>query len=405
MSCERVFNPTLEKKPVIVLSNNDGCVVSRSNEAKALKIPMGVPLFQIQDIVKKYKVQLLSSNYALYSHMSYRVMQSITTFCPEIEIYSIDESFLDFSMFNQAELFNYAVNIRQKIIQWTGIPVCIGLAPTKTLAKAANFIAKKITTGVFDLRDVIVREEILKKFPVGEIWGIGRRIESKLLALNIITAWDLIEYPRHQLRKIFNVNLERTALELQGVSCLPLEKSCIKKRIQSSRSFGRPVTQLSELREAISMYTNIASEKLRKQKSLVSTILVYLTTSRFKPIQEYYANQEIIRLIVPTNDTRMLLHKAVVAIEKIFRPGYDYAKCGVMLLDLMPETIIQESLFDMASSKNKIDGLMDTINAKFGKKTILFGGEGFHKPWLARSNTLSPRYTTNWSELVIAKVY
>jgi len=405
VSCERVFNPALENKPVVVLSNNDGCVVARSNEVKLLKtVPMGIPFFQIKDIVKKHRIQTLSSNYALYANMSQRVMQSIQHFCPILEIYSIDECFVDVSDFDQAALIDYAGHIRNKIKQWIGVPISISIAPTKTLAKVANHLAKKSLSGVCDLRNPEIWNKTLSTFSIEDIWGIGRRLEKKLKSLNIQTAYDLMHYPAKQIRQLFSVNIEKTCYELQGIKCYPLEKFIPKKCIQSSRSFGRPVTELSELIEAISTYTSIACEKMRRQKSVVTTISVYLTTSRFNPLKNYYANQATISLQQPTNDTRKILASAIQAIKQLYQPNYLYKKCGISLLDLIPENQIQQDILMQVTHNTNISLIVDSINLKFGKNTILYGAEGIDKSWLAKSGSISQKYTTDWKELVVAKM-
>lgn len=337
VSCERVFDPSLENRPVIVLSNNDGCVVARSACVKALKtVPMGIPLFKIKEIVKKHHIHVLSSNYALYANMSQRIMATIQHFCPIIEVYSIDECFADVSDFDPETLIAYAGQIREKIKQWIGVPVSIGIGPTKTLAKLANHLAKKNPSGVFDVRNRKSREIALKHSPVEDIWGIGQALTQALKAHHIDTAFALTQTSPTYLRQLWGVTVERVAYELQGKVCFGLEKYVPKKCIQSSRSFGRPVTELSELVEAMSTYTHIACEKMRRQKSVVATLLVYLRTNPFDTKSHYYARQETLHLEQPTQETRRILAAAIQAIKTLYRPQHLYQKCGIMLLDLMP---------------------------------------------------------------------
>lgn len=346
VSCERVFNPKLENKPLIVLSGNDGCVIARSNEAKALGVQMCQPMFELQPFIKKHNLHWLSSNLTLYADMSERMMQCIREHCPNIEIYSIDEAFAKFGKINESDLIMCAQQLRHTVKQWTGLPVSIGLAPTKTLAKMANAIAKQQkTTGVFSLIDPKIRQKYFNSFPVSEIWGIGRKTALFLSDINIVTAQDLLQRPIKWLRQQLSVNIEKTIYELQGISCLTLDDVETKKAIQSSRSFGKPVKTLEELSEALSTYAANAAEKLRAQKGLAQGICIYIATSRFVEKQDYYARQRTFMFTEPTQDTRVITASAIGLLKTIFSLGYAYKKCGIVLLDILPETYQQQDIF------------------------------------------------------------
>lgn len=400
-SCERVFNPRLEGKPIVVLSNNDGCVVARSNEAKKLGIPMGAPFHEWKKLCDKKILFAFSSNYALYGDMSNRVMTSLEHFCPDLEIYSIDEAFLSLDGLKERDLFSYSKNIRKIIKQWTGIPVSIGIAPTKTLAKIANRIAKKNTVeGVFNLCDSVIRENILSEFPVEDIWGVGRRLAKRLNDLKIRTALDLRNANVKMIRMHFSVVMERLVEELRGISCIPLEMVQPRKQIISSRSFGKLVTELSELEEAISYYTAKACLKLRKQNSLAGGITIFLHTNFFREKDPQYGNSINHRFAEPSSDSSFIISAAKKCLKNIYRPGFRYQKTGVMLLDLSPHSVRQYDLF--SSRENKSELLMQTfdlINERLGKNTLFIAAEGVQRNWKTRCNRMSYRYTTQWNEL------
>ena len=406
VSCERVFQPSLENKHVIVLSNNDGCIVARSATAKALGIKMGQPMFQIKDLIKKYRIQWLSSNYGLYASMSERVMSCIEQHCPNIQVYSIDEAFVELGGMPENNVIEFSKKLRKTVTQWTGIPVCVGMGPTKTLAKMANTLAKKDTaSGVFSLQDKHTREAIYKTFLVSNIWGIGRKTTAKLNDLDIFTIQELLQQPAEWIRKQFGLGLAKTVLELQGTSCIQLDDMTSKKAISSSRSFSRPVTLLSELSEALSTYAAIAAGKCRAQHGLAQGICIYIMTSRFKKKQDYYAKQRSIKLTTPSHDTQVITAYALTLLKTMFRSGFLYAKCGIILLDIVPETYYQADIFaiNQPSRNNAVMETLDRINQKYGKSTIHLAAEGFKKEWLARSNKRSPNYTTQWDELAVAK--
>lgn len=401
-SCERIFNPAFNHKPIVVLSNNDGCIVARSKEAKALGIPMGAPLFEWKEVIQKHKVIVRSSNYSLYGDMSRRVMESLAQFSPDIEIYSIDEAFLSFP---KETSLDDLIAIRNKLFQWTGIPISIGIAPTKTLAKVANELAKS-GTGVFALTEEKERQEILKKLPVQEIWGIGSRTANKLHAESIWTAEDLMRADDIWIRKRFSVVLLRTVWELRGVSCLSLEEvSPPKKSIVCSRSFGKPLSQFDEIAEALSAYTARAAEKVRRQKSLVSFLEVFILTNFHSKTQPYYFNKHTIVLPEPTAHTPTLLRYAKQALAKIFREGLDYKKTGILFGGLVSVNSYQRDLFTRTPEKPaQLMSFIDSTNHRLGKKALKFAAEGIQQPWKMNADQKSPCFTTRWDDLLTIKI-
>lgn len=405
-SCERVFRPSLRDKPVIVLSNNDGCAIARSNEAKALGIAMGAPLHEIQDIVRQHNVAVFSSNYQLYGDMSARVMESLRHFCPDMEVYSIDEAFFRLDGFRDRDLTEFCSHIRQAVLQWTGIPISIGIAHTKTLAKVANHIAKKRTvTGVFEMLDPNLRTELLKKWPVEELWGVGRKWSVALRMLGIGTAWQFKNADIRMIRKRFSVVGERIARELQGISCLQLEEVKPKQQIICSRSFGQLQKKIEPIEEAVSNFAARGGEKLRSQKSVAQGIQVFVTTNRFRLQDAQYANSALITFPIPTSDTAQLVKAAKKGLQAIFQAGYNYKKAGIMLMDILPETQQQGHLFlpSALASDPRRAALMtaiDKTNAHMGKNTIFLAAQGTKLGWQPRSDQRSPRYTTQWTELL-----
>jgi DNA polymerase V len=402
-SCERVFNPKLEGVPLVVLSNNDGCVIARSNEAKRLQIPLGAPFFKWKNFFIKNNVKWQSSNYALYGDLSSRVMASLANFCPDIEIYSIDESFLNLFSLNFYDLVEYCQQIKSAVKQWTGIPISIGIAPTKTLAKVANYIAKKETvTGVFDLRDEKIRERVLEDFPIENIWGIGRRNAKRLKEMQIETAKQLRDSNAKDMRAKFSVVMERLIQELQGISCLPLESVQARKQIMSSRSFGHSVIKLEELEQALSSYVARACYKLRQQKSRAKGIYVFLHTSMFNEKDLRYANSITRQFPESSNHTGYIISHAKSCLRKIYKPGYKYQKTGLMLLDLIDDQISQYDLFSENNSikSDKLMQTIDLINIKYGRNTVFSSSQGITQPWKMKANFISPCYTTRWNDLV-----
>lgn len=409
VSCERAFNPKLEGKPVVVLSNNDGCLIARSNEAKKLPgLKMGTPVFKVAEILQAHQVEIYSSNYALYASMSNRVMSSLAHFAPEMEIYSIDEAFLSLAGFTSLNLTEYCRTIKQKIRQWTGIPLSIGVAQTKTLAKVANHQAKQDSRleGVLDLTSYSQSEldELLSKLGVEELWSIGSRRAECLHQHGIMSAYDL-KYANDQwLKKHLSITGLRTAWELRGISCLPLELAPPpKKAICCSKSFGRPVESLIDLKEAVATYVSRAAEKLREQSSKAAMLQVFVRTNLFNPKQPAYTNSLSLPLSAPTAYTPELVSRAIYGLEKIYRPGYTYHKAGVLLTNLSRPGQTQLNLFRESGYHEREQKLMeaiDHINRKAGCNTIRVAASGLQQSWQMRRSKLSPRYTSSWQELL-----
>ncbi len=405
VSCERVFMPRLEKKPVIVLSNNDGCVIARSNESKKLGIKMGVPFYQIKPLVEQNKVQVLSSNYALYGDMSNRVMSLLQELAPVVEIYSIDEAFLDFSGIENVE--EQGKSIYNTIFQFLGLPVSVGIGSTKTLAKIANYVAKKWhRASVFDISDPKVQNEILPKIPIEEVWGIGRKWSEKLRLCGIVSAQDLKNADVLFIKKKFNIILASTVSELQGKPCSSIKDSQdSRKTIMVSRSFTQKITELDELKQAVAIFSARAAEKLRKDKSLTQAVMVYIRTNYYNQDKKYQ-NACIIPLETPSDYTADIIKSALAGLEAIYKKEYLYHKVGVSLLDLKPRGLGQLDFFSVEKNE-KTDKLMlalDKINASMGNRTVRYAAEGFNKneQWFKR-NQCSPAYTTCWNELLIVK--
>lgn len=405
VSCERVFHPKLKDKPVVVLSNNDGCAISRSNEAKALGISMGAPWFKLKDIVKKHGLIGLSSNYQLYADMSNRVMSILSEFSPNQEVYSIDECFIDLTGFGAVNLVEYGHQIRNRVLQWTGLPVCVGIGATKTLAKLANHCAKKMPEfkGVCNFNEMTseAQSDLLARIDVGDVWGIGRRLAVKLNAIGIATALDLKEANPEHMRSLFSVVMEKTIRELNGVVCLELEEvPPPRKQILSSRSFGQSVADYNGLAESITLYMSRAAEKLRKQGSCAGSLYVYIRTNPFKEDEPQYYNGMTIPLPSPTDDTRQLVKVALWGLKRIYKRNYDYAKAGVMLSELVPKHEVQQDLFganQMGARTSDLMGVLDAINKKMGRDSIKLASEGFRRPWRMKQGNKSPNYTTDWN--------
>lgn len=409
VSCERVFNPRLEGKPVVVLSNNDGCAVARSNEVKAFGVKMAAPWFQLQDLARKHGIIALSSNYTLYADMSNRVMTILREYSPEVEVYSIDESFLSLNgMAGHWPTFtDMGQAIRHHVKQWTGLPVCVGIGPSKTLAKMANHIAKKQAAfnSVCDLvgmhSDDI--DEVLSHIDVGEVWGVGRKISDRLRNMHIDTVQKLRITPPKALREQFGVVMERTCNELRGISCMALEEVAPpRKQIVSSRSFGATVMTIKELEEAVSLYMARASEKLRGQKSVCGAIHVFVETDRFRLDDPQYNNGMTVSLLEPSDDVRTLTGLAIYGLKRIFRDGYKYKKAGVVLMDIYSGSIKQRSLFDAGSSVKHSPAVMmafDALNNLYGQDTVQVASARGFGHWAARFDRKTPKYTTHWNEL------
>ena len=416
VSCERIFNPKLERRPVLVLSNNDGCVVARSNEAKALNIGMGVPLFKVRDIVRRHQIKVLSSNYALYGDMSHRMMSVIRQFSPLQEIYSIDESFIDLSGLNHLDLTELGQQIRERVGRWVGVPTCVGIASTKTLAKLANHCAKKRPEyqSVCDWSRLQAAqlEGQLSTFAAGEVWGIGRRWESKLLAQGIRSAKELATADSAMLRTRFGVVMERTARELRGVSCLALEELVAdRKQIVSSRSFGKVVTSLTALEESVSQYVCRAAEKLRRQNCVCATVQVFLQTNAFRAGDPQYHPSIAVKLGIHSSDSIRLTQAALSGLRSIYKPGFRYVKAGVGLNDIKPYAVRQFSLFDDVhnpalngeDARARLMKVVDSVNRIAGRGTLRLAVAGIDNIWAMKRRHLTPGYTSRWEELPVAR--
>ena len=405
VSCERVFNPKLEGRPVVVLSNNDGCAVARSAEVKALGVKMGTPWFQMKALAKQHGILALSSNYELYADLSNRMMGVLASFSPDQEIYSIDECFLGMSGFEHYDLIAYGQEIRQKVKQWVGIPVCVGFAATKTLAKLANHCAKKNLAGVEGVCDFgrltdHERFRLFSSIPVGEIWGVGPRLSKQLSDRGIVTVEALRTADAKTLRREFSVVLERTMAELNGISCIAMEEAAPnKQQIMSSRSFGHYVHELEPLGEAVASYIAIAAGKLRSQGSLAGMVQVYIRTNPHKANAPQYQRGLSIPLPEPTDDTLRLTTIAKWGLKKIYRPGFAYQKAGVALMNLRDSGTVQPDLFSKARDSTRLMQVMDHINAVWGRGTLHSGAEGIQKEWKMKREQKSPGYTTRWDQL------
>lgn len=405
-SCERVFNPKLNGKPVVVLSNKDGCVVARSNEAKALGIGMGVPEFQIRPLLRAHHVHVFSSNYTLYGDMSQRVMETLAPLCPDLEIYSIDEAFLSLSWFSTRNLTDYGRTIRATVKQWTGIPVSVGIAETKTLAKIANRVAKRTPDlgGVFDLLACPDRDALLGRVAVEEVWGIGPNHASLLTQHGITTAFQLRGVEDIWIRKHLGIVGIRLVQELRGLSCLPLEQCpSSKQSLTCSRSFGKSVTTLTEMEEAVSAYTARVAEKVRHERLAATVVTVFLMTNAFKD-EPQYSNTLTIKLPVATDNSHELIRSALQGIRTIYRDGYRYKKAGVLLTGLVPLSQIQTDLFDGQNRvrSQRLMTALDAINRRWGSGTLQYASSGIAKEWTAKFHRRSPAYTTDWNELPVA---
>jgi DNA polymerase V len=399
VSCERVFRPDLKNTPIVVLSNNDGCVVSRSNEAKALGIKMGQPWFQCKELVEEHGILGLSSNYALYADLSNRVMSILSTYSPRKEVYSIDECFVDLT--GTPKLKEVSYQIRERVVAWTGIPVCVGIGPTKTLAKLANFVAKRHprSKGVFNYNDLSDAQQIklLSQIEVGEVWGVGRKLTKRLAEHGILTAQDLRAAHLPTLRSAFGVVMEKTHRELQGIACMELEEVApAKKQIVSSRSFGQSVKSLDALKDAISMFSANACAKLRAQNSHASLIQVHLETDRFRTDKPQYSPALSIPLPQPTNDSLIVNKWAAYFVERMYKPEYEYKRAGITLSEITP---IHQYQSDWLEPKQVTDtrlmDALDALNTRYGRGTVKVSTQGAFKEWQMKQERKSPNYTTD----------
>jgi DNA polymerase V len=411
VSCERVFQPKLEIVPMVILSNNDGCAVARSAEVKALGVKMGTPWFKMKDLAEQHGIQAYSSNYTLYGDMSNRVVEVLRQFTPNLEIYSIDESFLriDSVIKHYQDPTELGLTVKERVKDWTGLPVCVGIAPTKTLAKFANHLAKKNQqfSGVCDVTAMSKQElhQWMSEIEVGEVWGIGYQIAKRLQQMGINTVLDLLKVSPQTMRLQFGVVMERLCYELRGVSCLKLEEVAPpKKQIIASRSFGKLVTTFNELSESVATHTGRAAEKLRLQNSVTGAMTVFVQTNPFMRNEPQYAQSIVVPLAEPTDNTLELTEAAIRGLKKIFRAGYRYKKAGVVLNLITDKPIVQQSLFEDMAAKGKSAELMktvDAINTRFGSTVVKAAATGTKKVWEMRSGNKSPSYTTKWDQLPI----
>jgi DNA polymerase V len=409
VSCERLFNPALNGKPVVVLSNNDGCVIARSDEAKALGIEMGTPAFMREKFLQEHNVQVFSSNYTLYGSLSNRVMQLLTRFTPAIELYSIDEAFLDFTGFNYTDLDKLGKSIKVAVKRNMGLPVTVGIAPSKTLAKMANRFAKntkkEVGVHVIDIGEKI--EEVLKFTEVGDVWGIGAQYKKLLTKKGFKTAHDLVSAPEEWIRKNMSVVGQRMLNELKGIPCMALEElQPAKKMICVARGFGKLLSTRKEVHEALSNYVSRVAEKLRMDKLCTNIIRVFVQTNAHRRQDEQYYASINVQLPVATNSTNELLHYADEALNRIFRDGYNYNKTGCIAMELIPEAQVQYGIFDV--TKRGRDKTMmkaiDKVNNAFGANIVRFARQGYRKKWKLRQMKLSPCYTTRIEDVLIIKI-
>ncbi|PXW42094.1 DNA polymerase V [Klebsiella oxytoca] len=406
-SCETVFRPDLKGRPVVVLSNNDGCVIARSAEAKPF-VKMGEPYFKQKDMFRRHGIIAFSSNYELYADMSNRVMTTLEELSPRCEIYSIDEAFCDLTgVRNCRDLTEFGREIRETVLRRTHLTVGVGIAQTKTLAKLANHAAKqwqRQTGGVVDLSNLERQRKLMALLPVDEVWGVGRRISKKLEAMGIDTVLKLADTDIRFIRKHFNVVLERTVRELRGEPCLGLEEFApVKQEIVCSRSFGDRITEYHEMRQAICSYASRAAEKLRGEHQYCRFISAFVKTSPFALNEPYYGNNASVKLLTPTQDSRDIITAATKCLDVIWRDGHRYQKAGVMLGDFYSQGVAQLNLFDDNAPRQNSEKLMevlDHLNAKDGRGTLYFAGQGIQTAWQMKREMLSPRYTTRYSDLI-----
>lgn len=407
-SCERLFRPDLQGRPIVVLSNNDGCVVARSAEAKQLGIKMAVPLFQVQEQIDRENIAVFSSNYALYGDISARVMTVLEQQAPAIEVYSIDEAFLDLSGLEaNHSLVEYGLQLKQRVYQYTGIHISVGIAPTKTLAKLANHAAKQYpaTLGSVDLSDPQRQRRLLSLLPVQEVWGVGRRLSQRLKQQGIESALALADCDPAWVRNHYSVTLERTVRELNGQPCMELEEyPPPRQQILCSRSFARRITEFKDMRSAVAQYAARAAEKLREQDSLARVITVFVRTNPHSQHEQFYSNSASRILSVPSADSRRLSGTALRLLKSIWRPGCRYMKAGIMLSDLYLSGHFQPSLFEAPESPSamRLMQAIDSIN-RSGRGQVRFAGEMLSTGWQMQRNHLSPAYTTRWDQLPLVR--
>ena len=404
-SCERVFRPDLKEKPIVVLSNNDGCIIARSNEAKSIGIPMGAPVFEYETLIEKNKVNVFSANFALYGDMSQRVMGVLGEYTPELEIYSIDEAFMKLQGFEKFNLQTYAEEIQLNVSKWTGIPISVGIAPTKALSKVANRIAKKFpkeTKSVHIIDTEEKRIKALKWLKVEDVWGIGRQHSKRLNALNINTAYDFTQMTDSWVRKHLSVVGLRLKHDLEGIPTLDFEEVLPKKNIATTRSFEKLYSEFDEIKERITTFAVSCSEKLRRQKSACNSLMVFLHTNGYRQDLPQYSRNIIVKLPFPTNSSIELAKFATEALAKIFKKGYSYKKAGVIVMEFSQEDNVQLNIFENSNLKHiPLMKSIDRINAMYGQQKVRLASQDIKKVWKMKQLRLSPRYTTNINEIII----
>ncbi|MBT6082805.1 MAG: Y-family DNA polymerase, partial [Polaribacter sp.] len=406
-SCERVFNPSLQNKPVAVLSNNDGCIIARSDEVKKLNLPMGAPIFKWKDFCKHHKVTVLSSNYPLYGDMSARVMTILEQFSPNVEVYSIDEAFIDLTGFNRHDFNTYGKSIRKRILKWTGIPTCVGIAPTKALCKVANKIARKFpkeTGGVYVIDTDEKRLKGLKWTAIKNVWGIGHRLEKRLVLKGCKTAFDFTQLSDEWVRRNFSITEWRLKKDLEGIPTIEFEIKEIKRSISTTRSFEQAYSNIEDITERISTFAACCSEKLRAQKSSCHMVIVMLRSDRHKKNTEQYSASKTVVFSYPTDSTLSITKAAVEAIKIIFKKGVNYKKAGVIVTGLVPTNNHQLNLFLHENPKHKpLMSAIDHLNKKFKTTAIKLANQDLQRTWKMKQEHLSPKYTTKINDIITVK--
>lgn len=407
-SCERVFRPELVNKPVVVLSNNDGCVIARSNEAKAVGVPMGAAAFKFKELFTKHQVNVFSSNFALYGDMSHRVMDVLSQYSPLMEIYSIDEAFLDFKGFDLFNLADIGKKMKNQVQQWTGIPVSVGFAPTKTLVKLANRIAKKYperTNGVYLIDSEEKRIKALKWAKVEDVWGIGRQHAKRLQQMGVFTAYDFTQLPDNLVKKEMSIVGLRLKHDLQGIETIQMEDVKAKKTIATTRTFDTNYTELAQIKERVASFAVSCAQKLRKQGSCCNSMMVFIHTNGFREDLPQYSQNIVIKLAFATNSSIELAKFATMALEQIFKEGYSYKKAGVMVMDFSAENNQQLNLFESRNIKHiPLMKAIDKINASFGQQKVRLAVQDMGRVWKMNQEKLSPCYSTNLNDIITVKV-
>lgn len=406
-SCERVFNPSLQGKPIAILSNNDGCVISRSDEAKALDLPMGAPAFKYKSFFKANNIHVFSSNYSLYGDMSSRVMSVLQQFSPDIEIYSIDEAFIQFKGFNSYNFTTYGTEIRNRVLKWTGIPTCVGIAPTKALSKVANKIARKFpkqTNGIYVIDTEEKRLKALRWIKLKDLWGIGTRLHKRLAIKNCKTALDFINLPDNWVRKNLSITEWRLKKDLEGIATLDLEIKENKKSIATTRSFEHTFSDIENIKERISTFATSCAEKLRKQNSSCHMIIVLLSSDKHKINTEQHRGTFNVSMSYPTDSSLTISNAAIKAVERIYKPNVKYKRAGVIVTGLVPTNNHQLHLFTAENPKHKpLMKVIDKLNFKYRDQKLKIANQDLERTWKMKQEHLSPKYTTNFNDIIKVK--